>query len=1136
MRLVNPQRTSRVTPWGFFGPSLLGLLCMLALPVYAQDPPVVAAVDPAEVDEWRATKQRFVERLNEFEADTRAVVDYSEAEARVQVNEGFDAEIDALEAEERARRDDAITRFESFLAQNPTRPESSGVRFRLSDLLWERSVERWLEAHGEYDRIEAELVAQGRFDEIPVEPELDLSPSISLLERVIADNRDLPANEQYGDVDKAYYMLGFAYKDENAMQRDEALARQTFEEMIARHPESDLVDTAHLYVATIQFNQGEYDGAIARYRLVLDKGREGRHYTDAMYYLAWSYYKTSSTPEEYPRALDVFDRLLGESASGFRESGRRSDYEPDAIKYMAHSFADVADMNGTPAVDEAMSWFGRREYRGYERDVLLAMGEVLGQYGRYREAVQVHERVQQDPWRFEPDNPDQQFQVVRLLATIGTNELDGNMEESAGARVVLTERYAEGSDWWSANRHNPDAVQRALDYIEGSLSTVAREYWIAAERTREPAAFMAAAGKFREYLDTFPIADDYYEHQWYFAAALNEGAAYREAAAEFDALVATSDAHGYGDGSMYQGLLARGRLLEAYGPPDQRPASAVVERVEQTPGGGQIEVFALSDDHRAFIDATDRVMAHTFTPSEAEGALNHEELVAAVELNRPAFSYLCAQMLMMHNRFDEALPRLLAIVDTYPQRNEAAFAAGYVLDIYRMRNDLENLRRYAKIYATQQLGETTNRTLDFKNLEEGAAFKLAQTFESNGDYLGAAEAFLAFHKDYPKSQYAPDALIASANNYQREGKAEQTIALFEEFVRLYPDEPRSEGLYFRIASNYESLFELERAIPYYESLVARFPDSEINAPAAQYNAAFLRTGLGDHLGAARAYETYASRFPGRPDTEEVLFRAGAEYEKVGTDQAEKFYLRFIEKYRQSGDPDRLLEARSRLASLAAARGDTRGHTAQLDLLQQEYVKYANAGTPIGFKGRHVAAAAAFREVQAAYDTLVAQSLTGNDEKDAKILFETKPAEVQAFEVRVSSFIATYGDFEYAMGALYLAASTYLYSADLVYKMECPPSYGDEECEVFMEIIATEFYPLGDAAQEKAVSRFQTIIAQAAEKRQYNEWVTKAKDTLNQIDPFKYPAEKLEIPGEATSDAAPPLVPVRPPAPAPVEAP
>jgi hypothetical protein len=103
-------------------------------------------------------------------------------------------------------------------------------------------------------------------------------------------------------------------------------------------------------------------------------------------------------------------------------------------------------------------------------------------------------------------------------------------------------------------------------------------------------------------------------------------------------------------------------------------------------------------------------------------------------------------------------------------------------------------------------------------------------------------------------------------------------------------------------------------------------------------------------------------------------------------------------------------------------------------------------------------------------------------------------------------------------------------------MECPPSYGDEECEVFMEIIATEFYPLGDAAQEKAVSRFQTIIAQAAEKRQYNEWVTKAKDTLNQIDPFKYPAEKLEIPGEATSDAAPPLVPVRPPAPAPVEAP
>lgn len=1080
-----------------------------------------------EAEAFEAARGRFAQRMSELAEDTRRFVDLREAEERAKVSSGYDSLIGALDETARERRDQSIERFETFLERYPDVPYSSDVRFRLADLLWERAREEWLDEHAEYDIVEAELLEEGRFDELPPEPMVQLGRTIELYQRIIEDNVDLPREQQYEFLDGAYYMLGFAYKDENAAQRDPDLARQSMEQLIVHRPDSDLVDTAHLYVGNLLFDSGRFDAAIDRYRTVMDKGPEGRHYMDAMYYLAWSHYKMSTLPEEYPAALDLFDRLLDASQEQYEQSGRRSDYEPDAIKYMAHSFADVSDLTGASATAVAEAYLGLRSTRPYDRDIYEALGEVLVQYGRYEQAVDVYRRLQEDPWQLEPDNPNHQFEVVRLLATVASRAGEDASEASGQARVDLTARYNESTEWWEANRNNPEALQQAREYIEGSLSTVAREYWFTADRTGAEEDYRRAAAEFQRYLDTFPIAEDYYEHQWYLAAALFNAGEYERADREYQALLKTSRQHGYGDGAVYQSLLARQRLLEArFGPPEQLPPSATVQRTWETPFGETVEEYALSEDHQRFIESVDSVLAHEFEPSDAEGALPYEDLVAAVERNRPTFAYIAAQILKVHHHYEDALPRLEAIIKAHPDRNEASWSAGYVTDIFMALGDMDSLRNRARQYRLMSLGETEDKAADFADLEQGAAFKQAKQLITEGELEAGAEAYLAFHEQYPDSDYAPDALINAANNFQRSGRAERAIELFEQFVDLYPSHPFAEELYFRIAANYESIFELDKAVYYYDELVRRFPDSELNASSAQYNAAFLRTGLGEHAEAGAAYEAYGERFPDRADAEDVYFKAGRQYELAGDAQAEAFYRRYLDRYGDEAHVDHALEARFKLGELAKKRGDEQSWDEYLDRVAEDYRAYVSEGVEVGWKGSHYAAQAAFRDLQASYDEMVADELTGNETGDAALL-EAKPEELQAFEAEANRFISTYGDFDYSMAALFLVAEAYLYNANLIYSMGCPEGYSDEHCDVFMDIVYSEFYPRADAVQEKAIARYKRVIDTARSLEQHNDWVSRAQEALNELDPFSYPDVKTEITGGTDSAIYPEVEPVSP---------
>ncbi len=163
------------------------------------------------------------------------------------------------------------------------------------------------------------------------------------------------------------------------------------------------------------------------------------------------------------------------------------------------------------------------------------------------------------------------------------------------------------------------------------------------------------------------------------------------------------------------------------------------------------------------------------------------------------------------------------------------------------------------------LSEVERQALQAAMAKETSAFAACTTaFESDRGKAGPC--FDDFAASYPTSEHASTALYNAAISYQDVGKVKEAIRRFEHFVSSFPEDELSPPLQFRLAGNYVAVLELDAAVLAYEQVLKHAPDSR-EAPSATYDLGFVRLCLGDHDGAARAFDQYAAL--GLPDAEHV---------------------------------------------------------------------------------------------------------------------------------------------------------------------------------------------------------------------------------------------------------------------------
>ncbi len=1082
---------------------ILIIALLIAGPAFAQSADVVKTTPPEEVAAFRDARDRFAKRMKELDNDTLAFVDLREAEEREKLVGGYDALLANLEGLAGNQRTLTMERFEDFLTRYPDAAYGSHVRFRYADLLFESASADFMAASDIY--YEALNSDDLELLETLVEPKMDLAGPIALYERIVADNVDLSPDERYERLDGAFLMLGFCYNDSNSLQRDQEHAMEIFQQLIDVVPDSELADRSHLFLGNSRFENGDFDEAVASYNEVFARGTDSPYYSEAMYQLAWAHYKES----RYDEAMDLFVRLLDESAKEKTDRGKESPFAPDAIQYMAYSIQDIALLDDDrDSVGVAVDHFAKVGERGYEWDIYVELADVLIRYTRQDEAVEVYRHLQNDPrWVNHPQNPEWQIAIVNLYSSGLIQDLAKSGEE----RLKLTKRYNEGSEWWVANRNNPDALAKARGFIESSLLDVAIEYYVRADESANPDDFCIAAAKFQEYLDKFPIADDYYDQQWLLANSYERCKDLPSAEHEFARMIKSARYHPYLDASVYSLMNVRRQLMtERSGPPDQVPEEGKVLRKDSPKEGIEILVMALSDDRAAFVEAADTVVTHEF--GESDPSLNLPDYKGEAAKIKTALMYIPAQLMFYHRQYPEARERLEAILDHDYRSIEADFAASLILNSWLAEGNLKKMRDTAKRFTINPPGPPSE-TPDEKFLVslEGTSFKLALELAQDKAYVEAAEAFLVFRADFPESGYASDALHNAAYYYQEEGKKERANELYEEFVNAYPDDDRSERLYFRIAGNYEATFDLDRAIDFYDRLVRKFPNGE-NAANATYNAAYLRIGIRDHIGAAKGFENYARKYEEAEDSEDVHWLAGEQYEQVDDNKALKFYNKYLRQYGVE-KPDHAIEATHRIAEIYLRQNNKRAHERQLDAIISMFDKIVAGGGSVGSAGHMYASRSEFRSIVEHYEEVTKDELSGNEEKDAVLLTETKPVQVKEFENHTKAFVAKYRNFEHNTGALYFQGMAVLNFGDVGLSIECPKGLSDEECWAFEDLLAEKVFPQYEALVEVGTKKLTELIDAAVKQKKHSEWIDKAYAELNRRKPQDFPDQKEEFLGE-----------------------
>ena len=1033
-----------------------------------------AESDAEEVRQFRETAERYGQRMREFHGDVKQLVDLAEQEERERIEQGFGAAISRNQDDGNTLRRVAVAKIESFLQKYPDSKHVPDMKFRLADLYYDESELDFIARNDEY----AVLVESGTGNPDLV-PKKDYRRSIGLYRDILANS---PAFAFRADV---LYMLGWCLGSANAEQYDETAARDAYQAIVTQHPRSAFTNDANMRLGEYYFELpaprpdtlANVRIAVTYYDAVMAEGPQGRNYDRAIYKLGWSHFKL----DDFQRSLAYLVQLLDYSDALYDRTGKLADTRKEAVEYLAISYADMADRQGKRPIDVARAHLSKVGDKRWQHDVVERMALILEKQTKWDEAVDTY-RFLQSRWPTHPQNPIYQQTVAAIYGA------KMPVRNEAAAAVALTElgtNYNDQSAWYAANKNNPDAIAAARIFIERSLATVAIEKLLRAQETQNPADYRDAADTFQSFLQKFPFTPDYDEYEWYQALSLYEGKLFPSAARAYGQILKNPRSK-YKDGARFQLMKSREELvLSKYGKLEDVPQGALIANTLQTKAGKQIIQYMVSDEQKAFVVAADDLADREFTDMD---------WISVLEKSRPALSYLAGVVSFNHGYYDDARKRLWGVVNRYPGSPEAAFASKLVLQSYVNEGDLETVKAVA---------------LKFGDLEIAgqAGLELCLQFGKADKHLESAACYGQYIIDFPKSEYLNVALYNQANQLDLGGQTAPANVLFEKYINDYPDDERSKSLYFRIAAGYSSILELDKAIRYFETLVKKAPE-HADAASALYNAAFLRTGIGDHVGAARAYERYAN-LPNVPDAEVIYWKAGEQWELVGPREAVEFYDNYLRTF-SADEPSHAIIAQHKLSVLYLARGDKRKAAQKLSDLDVTFRD--NVARGVSSDARELAAKPPTQKLLADLESYKVIKWSRDEKSNAELLLVTKREDLKVLVDGALSLIQTYQDYDASVAALYVQGAGYFAYADFVYGFPLPAGLTEAEKGIFQTELDVRFTPIRVASEDTAKTRLQGALEKARQDQRWSEWNGKVMELLHDRYPIEYPSERQESRG------------------------
>ena len=1117
-------------------PAALGVVAAAAAPA------APAPAPEALVREFEEQVRRYEAAARAFRNDVRRIVDQNYDRRRETIQQGYQSELDRLEERERARRLDAIAKFEEFLRRYPDHPVyTPDAMFRLAELYFERSNDDYLLALERHEEALSDF-EDGTLRSRPEEPVQNYSDTVRLFKTLIA------SFPEYRHIGGAYYLLGYCYTETG---REEE-GYQLFAELVRTKPNSRFVAEAWMRVGEYHFDRNELKPAADAYAQALNHP-DSPYYDRALYKLAWTYYRMDS----FAQAIDRFKQLVeysDEKAAGATSEG--SDLRVEAIQYLAVSLAEE-DWDGDgladaePPVDRTFRMLTGK--KPYEVEVLRKLGDIFFDNTRYEDSLRIY-RFLVERFPLDPSNPEVHTKVVVCLERLQ------RLDEAYAERRALTANYEDGSDWHSHNRDNRKALRAARETSETALYTSAVYHHERAQSLKDEARlkgdpqilaqskhhYEVAALAYAEYLRRHPHSKNAYELNFYYADCLYFSFKFPEAAAQYLRVRDAAVDGKFREDAAYAAVQAYEHWVEelvAAGALAAKASPAYVPSEEELAAQkGPPEAEPLPEQLALLIRARDEYVA--------AGLVNKADPLVAGR-----FEFKAAEVFYRFGHLEEARKRFQAIIAQRPKEEVASLAAQYIIESYRVAEDWEKMAEWSERVVALDLGTPEERRKlreEVTILKVGALFRSAEELFQKEEYAKAAESYVQLVNENPQNKYADRALNNAAVAYEQLGRFESAMKLYERIYRDYPDRPFAENALYRVAVSSERFFNWRKAVESYLLLADKFPKSERRAEALVTTAA-LQENLQDYEAAAGTYLRYIREYPERPDAAASLYQVGLVYEKKRDYRAMfRTFERFIKSH--GSDPannERVLDALAKMAERRNVEGKWRDASSLYTRILKEF--RARGLAPGSAMAAH-AAKAQFMLAEHDFKDYEATEIRGTITQQGRTIKKLQTTSRQ-LSVRFSE-VFDFKNLTWTLAAYYRLASLFQRFAEKLYKAPIPAAIARDEDAAAMYRMQLE--DVAVPIEDEAVQRFEKALAVARENRIVNEWTRRILEVLNKYKPSTYPLlkeerrEMVEEPmyglppsapaasggtGDAPAEAAPtPPSPADAPAAAPSEAP
>lgn len=966
---------------------------------------------------------------------------------------------EAYRAAAREKRREAMGFLEDMLANRPPKGEQKAeMMLRLADLYFEEGRDLYLsemQKYGEeFDKcFNTEGCDSTKMVADNVESRKWQTKSIKIY-KIILQNYP-----QYQRADEAMFYLGSALQDTG--EKDEAA--KTFNDLVRTYPESGYVPDAYVLIGEYYFDQNNAYKALLAYQKAA-RYKDSPKYAFAMYKLAWCYYNVG----EYGKGIDTMKAVVAYSMADQGTDKSKLTLQEEALKDLVRFFADAGDLN------EAIDYFNKLGKQDLIEAMLKRLASTYFENGNFEQAISTYRKLISE-------NPNGRLAPEYQNEIILCYQKMGRKKETMGEVDRLLKTYGKQSAWARQNASNPDALKGANEYIEKNLRTVAINYHNEAKKLGAGAAaresYDLAEQAYSVYLENFPEEKNAYEMRYAYGELLYKTKKYEQAYDQYMKVVAMDPKGQHSEFCAESAIFAAEEVIK-------------VEKKDgkvQSADGKSTAELPMTDWENKLLAACDQYTQYFKDNKKARNVI-----------------YKSAYLLYGKNRFKDASDRFRIVIGMDPQSKEAEQAANLILDSFNLVQDWNNLKDVAKAFYDQEgLGSKAFKT-EVYNVYERASFKLIEvTYEKDKDNAKAANGFVAFVDEFPKSEVADLALNNAAAYYYQTGNVRNAM---QTRIRLIEGWPKSKYYNAQVASlgfDYESVADFAQAAVWYEKIFALDKDNAASKEAL-YSAGLFRRSMGETDAAIKNYQAFIATYPTDERVTPLMLDIAQIYEesKRWVD-AGNVYNTFFTKPRTDATVDQVYFARLRYGKALEAQGKSADKHWQETLAAWEKDKAQPHEAAPNFIAEIM-----FKQAQPTLDKYIAQKISGTTSTQRKVIDKALQDQLVAKAKGLQEVETTYGKIlQTGSGEWGLASAVVLGEAyqNMAWTLNCNnsfvPSYLTEDQK--------ELYCMGleDKAfvqTEKAAAAFSLALEKAYELNLYNDNTAKATRQLGELRPDEFP--------------------------------